>query len=152
MALPGDAEQGDSFNSKLVRLKVRFRRQRYHIVYRFQFQTGAIKSGSSQMRDCRRSCFNSKLVRLKVKCPRPRCPVKPRFNSKLVRLKVPRRIRWPCVLKRFNSKLVRLKGAGDGVSGCQIEVFQFQTGAIKRIDIFFSIWYPFIVSIPNWCD
>ena len=75
------------------------------------------------------------------------------FNSKLVRLKgytsIWRDIATP---ERFNSKLVRLKV--DNLN-CQIyflDLFQFQTGAIKSTGVRGNHDATSHVSIPNWCD
>ena len=98
-----------SFNSKLVRLKGKLQRVRLLVVPAFQFQTGAIKRQGESIRKER--CGNS-------------------FNSKLVRLKA---ITW--LVKGLNSLLE----------------FQFQTGAIKSISPSPPM-IPMRVSIPNWCD
>ena len=56
---------GRSFDSKLVRLKVRFDPDLVPF-QRFRFQTGSIKSPDGSIpRRHRQKCFDSKLVRLK---------------------------------------------------------------------------------------
>ena len=77
---------------------------------KFQFQTGAIKSFVPIDFSPYMICFNSKLVRLKASCALD--------------------LDATCV--SFNSKLVRLKVACNAIA-LSSSMFQFQTGAIKRI-------------------
>ena len=78
----------------------------------FQFQTGAIK---------RQKVFDAETDK------------DGSFNSKLVRLKVTNQKKLGCKgIGSFNSKLVRLK-ASLLLCKLSMETFQFQTGAIKRI-------------------
>ena len=120
----------------------------------FQFQTGSIKS-------CLKSSYEVDIV--------DSC-----FNSKLVRLKAGKLIKAADNSEGFNSKLVRLKANHIGLREGGGEMFQFQTGSIKRSTAASSpppmssfnsklvrlkdtlIWqYPATgtqVSIPNWFD
>ena len=142
-----------SFNSKLVRLKVSGT-PNYSDYSPFQFQTGAIKRYKSPSVHHTHHRFNSKLVRLKVNSGfqiiKRVCPN--RFNSKLVRLK-------ECIRKcqhahkiRFNSKLVRLKARLATKARFHRLLFQFQTGAIKSHTLDIRRQIVKAVSIPNWCD
>ena len=97
-----------SFNSKLVRLKVDPDTLSY-LTITFQFQTGSIKSlPSRNLITVSRSCFNSKLVRLKV--------------------------------------MNRQEPYGHTIE------FQFQTGSIKRKTPQHACHSHSSVSIPNWFD
>ena len=61
------------------------------------------------------------------------------FNSKLVRLEVQAGLEQGCKLRRFNSKLVRLEVCELCIVGnCETSQFQFQIGAIRSLDRFFS--------------
>ena len=100
----------------------------------FQFQTGAIKSYIMQLdlfSDI--PSFNSKLVRLKVKLRAGVTLSLFSFNSKLVRLEV---LKITTVLTTrmsgFNSKLVRLEVLPQHKMDTMDNMFQFQTGAIRR--------------------
>ena len=67
-----------------------------------------------------------------------------RFNSKLVRLKALGATEKALGFgNRFNSKLVRLKGESGARDEVSVFVFQFQTGAIKRLA-------TSAVTIRNW--
>ena len=55
------------------------------------------------------------------------------FNSNLVRLSAAAKFVVPVVIERFNSNLVRLSAAApQPFGGCGR--FQFQSGAIKRLE------------------
>ena len=64
--MPDEDTLHPSFNSKLVRLKGKERRNSRKTDDRFQFQTGAIKSIHPKLIGFHLQSFNSKLVRLKV--------------------------------------------------------------------------------------
>ena len=100
-----------SFNSKLVRLKVKSRVFQNLIWVVFQFQTGAIKS--EKLPEEYQTPFLS-------------------FNSKLVRLKAIHIDGQWLTWIGFNSKLVRLKVL-NLCAVCTYSRFQFQTGAIKSL-------------------
>ena len=64
----GLAQRQFYFNSKVVRLKVPTIGESVHIVSKFQFQSGAVKSHTADfLDDVITSYFNSKVVRLKEK-------------------------------------------------------------------------------------
>ncbi len=98
----------------------------------FQFQTGAIKRTHQALAEARKSMFQFQTGAIKskfhisLKRP-PSCS----FNSKLVRLKGNNDTDLRYCYIRFNSKLVRLKANQQALVEYWIEMFQFQTGAIK---------------------
>ena len=57
----------ESFDSKLVRLKVLFRNAHRRRQSKFRFQIGAIKRAGTEHDEVASSGFDSKLVRLKAK-------------------------------------------------------------------------------------
>ena len=99
------------FNSKLVRLKVRRLALLRRSGVMFQFQTGAIKSGSrGYPRSQPRIRFNSKLVRLKVGIVN--APTLSDFVFQFQTGAIKRNVKPAALVyidDRFNSKLVRLK-------------------------------------------
>ena len=58
--------QPASFNSKVVRLKVLRKALLVNRLEKFQFQSGAVKSGKKRKEERLQRSFNSKVVRLKV--------------------------------------------------------------------------------------
>ena len=83
----GIGGEKDSFDSKLVRLKVASRSKIYDDAKRFRFQTGSIKRSRSCRLCCSYQSFDSKLVRLKVEQLHALKKQMLGFDSKLVRLK-----------------------------------------------------------------
>ena len=122
------------FNSKLVRLKVAFRRATLKPLLNFQFQTGAIKStpkrdakiqsvlvfqfqtGAIKSYSVASICKNLLKFQFQTGAIKSQSPsINPRkivadFNSKLVRLKGKGEPIYEALQAYFNSKLVRLKG------------------------------------------
>ena len=122
---------GNSFNPKLVRLKVASHNLSKAADNLFQFQTGSIRSEQRDFSHCegqfqsqtgsiRRRLlqakefsivsFNPKLVRLEERRPNKGEWSKQRFNPKLVRLEGMSTQKIICIVMRFNPKLVRLEG------------------------------------------
>ena len=79
--------------------------------------------------------FNSKVVRLKVLPAHSPISELSYFNSKVVRLKGFGNRRTRIAKFYFNSKVVRLKVAPAVTVTVVVEVFQFQSGAVKSSKI-----------------
>ena len=142
--------------------------------WKFQFQTGSIKSLDEKYQRDRKIRFNSKLVRLKACSNAGKRADRVVFNSKLVRLKAGRSSDFPpvsrsfqfqtgsikrrdrCVARdnaswRFNSKLVRLKACRGNDDRSALRSFNSK---LVRLKGSFHDGYSQseCVSIPNWFD
>ena len=100
--------------------------------YRFQFQTGAIKRpGSHALIGEQFYVFQFQTGAIKSPTGCRRCGCHRGFNSKLVRLKANINLAWQSFLPRFQFQTGAIKRLQLVSPVLQQQLFQFQTGAIK---------------------
>ncbi len=119
-----------SFNSKMVRLKVKATTRAAIIAPRFQFQNGTIKRLPSFRIFSQRPMFQFQNGTIKRGLHSPFGQLFQRFNSKMVRLKVLRQREFVSVVLPF----------------------QFQNGTIKSLNCYRNCHTSTTVSIPKWYD
>ena len=102
-------------------------------MYKFQFQSGAVKRQFETNMKLVKENFNSKVVRLKVEKAQNAANAAFYFNSKVVRLKVSKGLVLCGNLWDFNSKVVRLKVCNKSTGLFSTTKFQFQSGAVKSM-------------------
>ena len=122
---------GNSFDSKLVRLKVLLRQTPRPTTTKFRFQTGSIKSAEFLHRITIIREFRFQTGSIKSE---------PELNHKVRRQKF--RFQTGSIKRTYYYNLYRM-----------LPVFRFQTGSIKSCQAKLSAYHRRkCVSIPNWFD